>query len=293
MDSLTHAFSISALLVATGNIGLIPFAALGAVIPDIDIFLGLFSKEIPKYYLFIHGGITHSIIGALTLGILLSLLYILVLLTAVIHYISIQTSLTFIFAFFVGTLSHILLDYLAYPGIPLFAPISPKKHTLGVLPGPHPVFLFVSLIATFLIIENVNIFQIMGFYSSFFLLFLFFFFILKIYVGFTSDGESIPSFNPLRWTIIKETQNDYLVSVRSLGSGISPLVTVSKRKQVSLAEERELKKIPEIKRLIYNSYIVSFEKEEDDFVIYDPLRLNGHFYYPQNYKSVRIKKEDH
>jgi inner membrane protein len=48
----------------TGLTPLLPFAILGAVIMDADIFFSLISDSNPPLYLFTHGGIAHSLAGA-------------------------------------------------------------------------------------------------------------------------------------------------------------------------------------------------------------------------------------
>ena len=66
VDSLTHALFASILFTLIGHPELVPFAALGAVCPDVDILFQRFSDRDPRLYIFTHGGITHSIAGALT-----------------------------------------------------------------------------------------------------------------------------------------------------------------------------------------------------------------------------------
>jgi membrane-bound metal-dependent hydrolase YbcI (DUF457 family) len=68
VDSISHAFAISALMMAGGQPALIAPGILGAVIPDLDIVLSRIGDRRPDLYILTHGGITHSLAG----GILLS-----------------------------------------------------------------------------------------------------------------------------------------------------------------------------------------------------------------------------
>jgi hypothetical protein len=52
VDSVTHAFAVSLPLLALGSISLIPFAVLGAVIPDIDILFELMPENNPSEFPF-------------------------------------------------------------------------------------------------------------------------------------------------------------------------------------------------------------------------------------------------
>ncbi|HUW86420.1 MAG TPA: metal-dependent hydrolase, partial [Methanoregula sp.] len=70
MDALSHALIASILFSAPGLTPLLPFAILGAVIPDADIFFPGMSDRIPSLYLFTHGGIAHSIAGVFVLSLL-------------------------------------------------------------------------------------------------------------------------------------------------------------------------------------------------------------------------------
>ena len=69
MDSFTHAFAIAIPLLLAGNAVLVPFAVIGAVIPDIDGVFFLLPNDEPSNYILTHGGITHSIAGAALLSL--------------------------------------------------------------------------------------------------------------------------------------------------------------------------------------------------------------------------------
>jgi len=70
VDALSHALIALILFSATGLTLLLPFAILGAVIMDADIFFSFISDSDPLLYLFTHGGIAHSLAGALVLSVL-------------------------------------------------------------------------------------------------------------------------------------------------------------------------------------------------------------------------------
>ncbi|HET6580659.1 MAG TPA: metal-dependent hydrolase, partial [Methanoregula sp.] len=145
MDALSHALTAVIIFLAAGSTSsLIPFAVIGAVIVDADIFFRIISDRAPELYIFTHGGFAHSIPGAVavsglgTAGIMLA-----VLAGAVPAWVlSIPLPLAF-FAILAGAGIHLGVDGLAYPGIPLLYPFSDSKVTFGVLPGPS-IFLFIA-----------------------------------------------------------------------------------------------------------------------------------------------------
>ena len=130
MDSVTHAFAVYLPLLALGSVSLIPFAVLGAVIPDIDILFELMPENNPSDYIFTHGGITHSLVGAVGISIV-AFIMVLVLgrLGMVQEKFSFTISSSIFFAILAGAVLHVFLDYLAYPGIPLLYPFSIEKYT--------------------------------------------------------------------------------------------------------------------------------------------------------------------
>ncbi len=78
MDALSHALIVCILFSVTGLTPLLPFAILGAVIMDADIFFSLISDTNPSLYLFTHGGIAHSLAGAPVLSVLAYLAIVLI-----------------------------------------------------------------------------------------------------------------------------------------------------------------------------------------------------------------------
>ena len=70
MDSLTHALVADILSYSLGFPQFIPFAVIGAVIIDTDVLFSRISDRHPSLYLFAHGGIAHSLAGAVVLSAL-------------------------------------------------------------------------------------------------------------------------------------------------------------------------------------------------------------------------------
>ncbi len=151
MDALSHALITYILFSAPGLNPLIPFAILGAVIMDADILFSWVSDRIPSLYLFTHGGITHSIAGAVVLSLLAYFTIILLSAAGVISGAVAATGVYGFAALLAGALLHIVIDVSAVPGIPLLAPFSDRKYSLGILPGPS-LLLF---IAAFVLVMEV------------------------------------------------------------------------------------------------------------------------------------------
>jgi len=70
VDSLTHALTAAVFAYILGIPELLPFLVLGAVIIDADIFFSRVSDSNPRLYLFTHGGMAHSIGGAVGVAVL-------------------------------------------------------------------------------------------------------------------------------------------------------------------------------------------------------------------------------
>ncbi len=143
MDSLTHALIITIVLVLLGRPDLVPFGIMGAVLIDVDVVFNFFSNRDPRLYIFTHGGFTHSFVGALHYFCMCSsLLSVLLSLAGLLPVFGIAA----LAAIVAGAISHIAVDYLAYPGIPLLYPATDKKYTLGVLGGPSAFIMAGSIV---------------------------------------------------------------------------------------------------------------------------------------------------
>ena len=146
MDSLTHALAAAIIAYSIGFPQFIPFAVIGAVIIDTDIIFSLISDSHPSLYLFVHGGIAHSLTGAVVMS---ALAYTGITLAALVGLINpallVRAGPAGFAAVLFGAFLHIAMDLPATPGIPLFAPKSDKKYALFILPGPSLFMLTVSL----------------------------------------------------------------------------------------------------------------------------------------------------
>ncbi len=293
MDSFTHAFSIAIPLLLAGNAILVPFAVIGAVIPDIDGMFFFFPDDEPSQYIFTHGGITHSIAGAALLS--LAAFIALILLSNISWFGQLfPEGITMMagFTILAGAMLHIFLDYLAYPGIPLLWPFTTEKFTLGIFPGPSLPILIVSLALLSLILTGRagN-----GHYQAYMIVF---FAIILIYAGLAvyanaeTDGKAIPTMNPGRFIIIKETDGSFVVRPYDILHGTGGETLYRKYTNITPDKLAAIAKLPEVKRLYYHSYIVTAERRGDMVILRDPLREEKIFRYPLDYSSLMIPVRD-
>jgi inner membrane protein len=284
VDSLTHALFASIAFTLIGHPELVPFAALGAVCPDVDILFQRFSDRDPRLYIFTHGGITHSIAGALTTSAFAALAG-LFLATALGY--SVTVPLAFLAAA-AGVLTHIGLDFLAYPGIPLLYPATDKKYTLGIAGGPTVYLLIASMVYGAFLLAGKAVIAEPWVYAGFFGLIIAANAGLKTYVAAKAGGRVIPGFNPLKWLIVAEAAGSYRVSGYHLLRGPTPAVEFAKLDGVSPEEAGRLMAIPEVKRMRYHSYIVTVARNGGSVVFSDPLREKGYLWYPPYFKRFSV-----
>lgn len=289
MDSFTHAFAIAIPLLLAGNAILVPFAVIGAVIPDIDAIFFFVSDDEPSRYIFTHGGITHSIAGAALLS--LAVFIALKLISGISRFGQFfpeGVPLIAGAAILAGAMLHILLDYLAYPGIPLFWPFSTEKFTLGIFPGPSLPILIVSIALLSLILTGRagN-----GHYQAYLIIFLA---IILIYAGIAAyantetEGEAIPTMNPAHWITIVETDNTYVVRSYDIMHGSGRETLYHKYTNITPHELAGIAMLPEVRRLYYHSYIVTAERRGGSVLLRDPLREEKIFRYPLDHSSLEI-----
>jgi inner membrane protein len=289
VDSITHAFSIAIPLLLVGNTILVPFAVIGAVIPDIDVLFFLVSGDNPSWYIFTHGGITHSIAGAAFLSLAaFIILYLLSSSSWFGRYFPEEVTLMAGFALLAGAMLHIFLDYLAYPGIPLLWPFSAEKFTLGIFPGPSLPILIASLILLSLILTQR---AGPGVYQGYIIVFLAIIFIytgLALYANVETDGEAIPTMNPSRFITIEDEGGSFVIRSYSILHGIGEEILYRKYTNITPSEVAGISVLPEVERLYYHSYIVTAERREGSIVLRDPLREEKIFRYPFEYSSLEI-----
>lgn len=286
MDVFTHAFSV----ILPGlhqDIFLVCFGVIGTILPDMDILMQRFSGTDPRLYIFSHGGITHSIAGSILIAVAGFSSICLLQLTG---FLSLPADpgvwILGLGMMAGGALLHITLDYLAYPGIPLFFPLSDKKYTFGIFPGPSLFLAVASLV--FLILLIAGFAGAGDFYTwgLVFFGFIAFSFIKKGLIANIFRGKkTIPTFHPLHWILVSEDGREYTVSRYSVTGGVYGESIYKKREGIGEEEIEALADDPEMKRLRYFSYLVVFEREPDNIRAYDPLRLSGLIFYPPDYRE--------
>ena len=295
MDALSHALITVIFFLAAGSTSsLIPFAVIGAVIVDADIFFRIISDRVPELYIFTHGGFAHSIPGAVAVSALGSLGIMLAVLAGAVPagVLSIPLPLAF-FAILAGAGIHLVIDALAYPGIPLLYPLSDSKVTFGILPGPS-IFLFITTSAILVTraLGQINTPGALTFASAVFILFLVFHALLFLFARQKlPEGRRVPLPNPLHWIIIGENETSFQITRYSLTRGISGSEILEKYINTDPGEAGKFQALPEVRRLKFHSYITVAEKTRSEFIFSDPLREKGYFLYPPDYKRWVIPND--
>jgi inner membrane protein len=289
VDTFTHALSASLLFIAAGYPEYLPFGILGAIVPDIDFFFKFLSDRDPKLYIFTHGGITHTFSGALGLSLIsLAVVYI----VGVTRTGTVGTPVAGIFlifcAIFMGYLFHLFLDYLAYPGIPLFFPVSDRKYTAGIFAGPSLFLMVVSTGFLVLFLTGVVTYPDIWAYAVIFTGFILFRVLLKIFMAMKFSGTTIPRFNPFSWLILERTGSSYELRRYLLPGKISGKKVYEKCSGVSCGIFRKCENLAEYRRLRYYSYFVVAERSGDTVRLSDPLREERIIFYPPYYSSLVI-----
>jgi len=288
VDALTHALIASMVCLALGMPALVPVVILGTVILDVDILYGRLSAGNPRFYLFTHGGCAHSIAGAAAVSLLA---------VAGIQFAGVTGILppgspvvTVFLAVFAGAILHLATDALAFPGIPLLFPISDRKITLGILPGPS-FFLFgvsaVLLVATLLgtmvfpVALRIAAVVIVAFLSC-------------RAAGYCAVSRHwpgtlvVPTPSPLKFFIIGETDSAYTIRRISLAGEAGSAETFEKYTGTERSGAEKFRCLPEIRQLAFHSYGIIVEKSPSGYVFSDPFREKGYFPYPRHHTRVVI-----
>ena len=289
MDSFSHAFAIAIPLLLAGNAVLVPFAVIGAVIPDIDAAFFLLPDDEPSQYIFTHGGITHSIMGAALLS--LAAFIALKLLSGISWFgpffpegITMMAGIVIL----AGAMLHIFLDYLAYPGIPLFWPVSTEKLTAGIFPGPSLPILVLSLTLLAFILTGWAGERHYTAYMAIFLAVILCYAGVAVYANTETDGRAIPTLNPAHWITIVETDESFIVRSYTIPEGTGRETVYQKYLNITPDELAGVAMLPEVERLYYHSYIVTAERRGDQILLHDPLREDKIFRYPLDHSSLVI-----
>ncbi|MFA5331077.1 MAG: metal-dependent hydrolase [Methanoregula sp.] len=292
MDSLTHALVAAIVAYSLGFSQFVPFIVIGAVIIDADVLFSIFSNRHPSLYLFVHGGIAHSIAGVVAMS---AFAYAGIGIAALAGLVSptgfFGAGVYGFAAILAGGFLHIAMDLPATPGIPLLAPFSDKKFALFILPGPSLFLLGVSLFfLIWLALGVVTFVEGMTVYMAIFAAFLLARFIpfLLSRPGLAGSIKVIPRVNPLAWLAIRDRGDSWEVGMYRIGNETKSPVAFLKFRDTTDAEIAPYRSLPEVKRLMYQSYIVTAKKSDGSLVLCDPLRESGLLFYPPNFKRVTI-----
>jgi inner membrane protein len=292
VDSLTHALVAALLAYILGFPQFIPFAVIGAVIIDTDVLFSLISDRHPSLYLFIHGGIAHSLAGAVVMSVLsYTGIAFAALAGLVAPALLVRAGPAGFAVVLAGAFLHIAMDLPATPGLPLLAPASDKKYALFILPGPSIFLMAVSLFfLIWMALGVVTLAEGILAYGAILVVFL-----LVRFAAFLASRPvlrgtiwAIPQVNPLRWLAIYESRDAWMARDYRIGLGMTDPVSYPKFRNTSQKEVASCSVLPEVQRLRYHSYIVTAEKEDGSIIFSDPLRVSGRIFYPLHFKKVRI-----
>jgi Predicted membrane-bound metal-dependent hydrolases len=289
VDSLTHALAAAILAYVLGFPQYIPFIVLGAAIIDADVLFGLFSKNSPRLYLFVHGGIAHSLIGVCIMSAATCAGIGLAALAGLVNPLAITP--TACAAVFAGGFLHIAMDLPASPGIPLLFPKSDKKYALFILPGPSLLLLAVSLFfVIWMALGVVTLAEGMAAYAAIFFAFLFVRSVAFVLSrpALTGAFLVLPQPDPRRWLAFYDDGDSWRVADLVLGKGFGVPACYEKYTGTDPAHVAPYRSRSEVRRLMYNSYIVTAKLGGGTLVLADPVRESGRLFYPPHYKRVTI-----
>jgi len=294
VDALSHALIAAIILPVFGLQNFIPFAVIGAVIPDADIFFSLISDRSPRLYLFTHGGIAHSIAGAVALSVLA---FLVIALIKAMGYVPAWVFAGYGIAAFLillaAALLHLFIDFLACPGIPLLAPFSDRKFTPGILPGPSVLVMAASAGTLVLLAAgHVPIIPALVLYAAIVVLYLACRAGAFLYVRALVPGWRVPTINPFRWLVITEDDATFTVRYYTVFSGFSGGDVIEKFRNTDAREVELYLDLPEVRRLAFYSWIMTAEKDNATLVFHDPLREKGYVWYPHRFQRVVLSMKD-
>ena len=253
MDSITHALLVATLLAAAGAQEFIIFGILGAVILDADILFTLVSRKRPSLYMYIHGGAAHSIVGSMVMAVGVYSIFFIVSVSAgaVIQVpIVFQFGIAAVLCTIAGAWVHVALDYLATPGIPIFWPRSERKYTAGIFAGPSFFMIVVSWTFLILLIFGIIPVSLLWTYGVLFLVFLCVRSTIRIIAFIRLPGDTYPTFNPLRWMVIRNNGGSWSAGFFSLtGKALGEAKTYPERTGVTEDDMSEIEFIPEVRRV--------------------------------------------
>ncbi|MDD1716816.1 MAG: hypothetical protein LUQ45_01010, partial [Methanoregulaceae archaeon] len=117
--------------------------------------------------------------------------------------------------------------------------------------------------------------------------------VIKVYVEITNRGKTIPHFSPLplKWYILDEDADSYHLSGLVLPRSLTALRNFPKYTGITPAGTQHYLDLPDVRRLIYTSYIVITERRDEYIVFSDPIRAEGFIRYPPDFKVVAVRAE--
>jgi inner membrane protein len=287
VDSLTHAFVVSLTLPSSAP-SLYLFAAIfGAIVPDIDIVFKPLSDDHPSLFILTHGGFTHSIAGAAIVAWLAWFGILLGVMAGACPFCE-DIPLTLGLIIFAGSFTHIILDSLASPGIPILYPFSLKKFTIGIFPGPSIVLFAASIVFAGLLAGGAGSESLTLIYSAFFVIFILISAGIRYFARMHTNGVLIPTFHPFKWLVIREENASYILEGYDPFRGITNKGTFIKSTGLNPGDLMRIENSPEVKRHRFYSYIVTAERTDGGILLTDPLRKEQILYYPPFYPQVTI-----
>lgn len=286
MDSFTHGL-LTFYLLSMGGLPamfLIP-VVIGAMFPDIDILFHRLSNRYPRLFIFTHGGFTHSIVGIFAIASVLTIITALLALAGL----SVPAlGLTLFIAFLTGSLVHIGLDILAFPGIPIFYPFSSRKYTLGIFPGPSLFIFGVTILFLALVITGIQSLMYPLLYLAVVIGFVAFRTLMKAVMMISQDGVTIPRMNPFYWYIVHENDEVYELESYRVMARQEILGRFPRYQNITKEELAPFMERPEVRRHLYYSYISVAIRTDNTIILFDPLRREKFIWYPPDYASIEI-----
>jgi hypothetical protein len=105
----------------------------------------------------------------------------------------------------------------------------------------------------------------------------------------TLPGRKIPFISPFRWLVIQEDESSYAIRQYTLLRGYTGETVFEKFKNTDSRETGLTSQIPEVRRFLFFSYVVTAERTGTSLILSDPLREKGYLQYPMHYKRVEVK----
>jgi inner membrane protein len=263
-------------------------AVFGAVVPDIDILLVRYSHRHPEAYVFTHGGFTHSIPGCLVLCTVAFLPFLFGWQVISGSSITAGQAALFMGAMVLGAMTHVFFDFLAYPGIPLLYPLTDKKMTAGIFPGPPLPLFALSVFSLVWFVLGADPGLVLHLFGLVFCGYLGAMAALKGVAAIRIPGRTIPTLNPLQWLALEISAGICTVREWNLFSGPGEQRVYQRYQGVTGSELSAIMGLPEVRRMVYTSYTVVVSKTGDHVTLRDPLRLDGFITYPPWFKELEV-----